>query len=208
MKKLIALAATTALIALTGCTTDEPATKPAEQSAQAAEATTPAPEKPTVEPTEENAENTNVKTGDTELFVGDTFEFGITNMDAETTYWHIAITDVETVDALPEIDATPKAGNEFIHATYETTNIQKRPDSIMLSAGVAYADGTLMAPVDADAYSMDLTNLREDDAGAEQNPNTTHTGDFVIEVPQGAEVTHLVIDAFPGGTGEYWVALP
>lgn len=206
MKKLIALAATSALIALTGCSSEEPAEKPVEQVAEV-EATTPAPTKTATKEPAEDTENNNVKTGDTELFVGDTFEFGITNMNAETTYWHIAITDVETVDALPSIDATPKTGNEFIHATYETTNIQKRPDSIMLSAGVAYADGTLMAPVDADAYSMDLTSTREDDAGAEQNPNTTHTGDFVIEVPQGAEVTHLVIDAFPGGTGEYWVGL-
>lgn len=203
MRKYISLIIFTTFLTLTGCAAAEPATKTVEKVAEV-EATTPAPEKTA---TEEPAENNNVKTGDTELFVGDTFEFGITNMDAETTYWHIKITDVETVDALPAIDATPEAGNEFIHATYETTNIQKRPDSIMLSAGVAYADGTLMAPQDADAYSMDLTSTREDDAGAEQNPNTTHTGDFVIEVPQGAEVTHLVIDAFPGGTGEYWVAL-
>lgn len=47
MNKLNALAvtATAALIALTGCTTDEPATKPVEPTAQAAEATTPAPTK-------------------------------------------------------------------------------------------------------------------------------------------------------------------
>lgn len=205
MKNYIALVAIAFLLTLTGCAAEEPATKPVEQvDAQVSE---PAEPTPTAEPAEETAENNNVKTGDVELLVGDTFEFNITNMAGESTLWHIAITDVETVDALPEINATPESGNEFIHATYETTNITKRPDSIMLSAGVAYADGTLMSPQDADAHSMDLTALREDDAGAEQNPNTTHTGDFVIEVPQGAEVTHLVIDSFPGGSGEYWVGI-
>lgn len=231
MNKLNAIAATAvaALIALTGCSSDEPAEKPVEPTAQAAEATTPAPTKSApAEAPATNGMSDDYNMGGEQLNIGDTFR--VNKLDAESTiyHWDVKVTGVETVDALPSaddneeyysgedmdaspyVDAKPEPGNEFVHITYEQTNAAGVPTSLTLEASIAFSDGEVFAPLgdDRDYYTVNLTAQNENPAGNEQNHNTTTEGDWVIEVPKGSEVQAVVIsDVYMGATEEYWVDL-
>lgn len=142
--------------------------------------------------------------------------------------WDVTVTGAETTDTLknaddneeyysgenydaPEhVDASPEPGNEFIHITYEQTNVSDAPDSLNLDASVMFTDGEVFAPLgdDYDYYTPNLVEQRDNPVGETQNKGTTTEGDWVIEVPKGSKVESVVFSSvYIMSNEEYTVSL-
>lgn len=181
----------------------------------------------TQQPTEQEAEQENFSAEET-YKIGE--QFRVNSFDDKDTifHWDVKVTNVETtkllknaddnpeyysgenLDAPEKVDAKPKPGNEFIHITYEQTNVSGVPTSLDLTADIEFSDGEVFAPLgdDRDYYTPNLTEQNEHPAGQTQNNNTTTKGDWVIEIPEGSEVTTILIrNILIGSEDEYRVTL-
>lgn len=156
--------------------------------------------------------------------VGESFRFNSFDADNNIYHWDVKVTKVEVTDELkkaadnPEydggnaeyVDAKPAKGNEFLHVKYEATNVSGGPEYLNLRTEVEFADGEVYAPLgdDRDDYTPNLTEQNDNPAGEEQNNKTTSTGDFVVEMPKGSQVSALLIrqDAVVAN-GDYRVEL-
>ena len=191
------------------------------------------PEEPQATPTTEQADSQDTL-NEEDAMANETYKIGetfrVNSFDDKDTifHWDLKVTNVETtkllknaddnpeyysgdnLDAPEKVDAKPKPGNEFIHITYEQTNVSGVPTSLDLTADIEFSDGEVFAPLgdDRDYYTPNLTEQHEHPAGQTQNNNTTSKGDWVIEIPEGSEVAAILIrNILIGSEDEYRVTL-